>query len=182
MKFKTLTLALIFAFTFTGSAFAERWFHVQVESDGDERVSVNLPISLMRSAAALIPQEANEEIHVAIDDLDMSWSDLLTFWEEVKNAPEATFVTVESGDETVKVRKEGEFLVVKTTDASEDGAHVDVTFPLAVVDALLSGPEGTLNFEGALEALANYGPGTLVTVRDGDETVRVWIDDQNEAE
>lgn len=182
MKLKTLTLALVFSVALTGSAFAEQWFHVQVEGDGDERVSVNLPVSLMRSAAALIPQEANDEIKVAIDDLEMDWNDLLTFWDEVKRAPEATFVTIESGDETVKVRKEGDFVVVKTTDSGKNGAQVDVTFPLAVVDALLSGPEGTLNFEGALDALAAYGPGTLVTVRDGDETVRVWIDDQNEAE
>lgn len=182
MKFKTFTTALIFAIAFTGSAFAERWIHVQVEGDGDEKVSVNLPISLLRSAAALIPDEAHDEIRVGINDLDMDWNDLLTFWEEVKKAPEATYVTIESGDETVKVRKEGDFLVVKTTEAGDDGTQVNVTFPLAVIDALLSGPEGTLNFEGALDALAAYGPGTLITVRDGDETVRVWIDDQNEAE
>jgi hypothetical protein len=182
MKFKTFTTALILALAFSGSAFAEKWFHVQVEGDGDEKVSVNLPVSLMRSAAALIPNEANDEMHIAIDDLDMNWADLLTFWEEVKKAPEATFVTVETGDETVKVRKEGEFVIVKTTEAGKDGTQVDVTFPMAVIDALLSGPEGTLNFEGALDALAAYGPGTLVTVRDGDQSVRVWIDDQNEAE
>lgn len=182
MKFKTFTFALICTVAFTGSALAEQWFHVQVEGDGDERVSVNLPVSLMRSAAALIPNEANDEMHIAIDDLDMDWNDLLAFWEDVKKAPEATFVTIESGDETVKVRKEGEFVIVKTTEAGDHGAKVDVTFPMAVIDALLSGPEGTLNFEGALDALAAYGPGTLVTVRDGNESVRVWIDDQNEAE
>ena len=106
----------------------------------------------------------------------------MAFWAEVKNAPEATFVTVESADETVKVRKEGDYLVIKTDERREGGSQVDAQFPLAVVDALLSGPEGTFNFAAALDALAAHGPGPLVTVRDGDETVRVWIDDRNEAE
>jgi hypothetical protein len=182
MRFKTFAAALLIALIPAASSFAEQWVHVKVDGNNDEKVTVNLPVSLMRAAVAMIPQEAHDEMHVAIDEMDMSWNDLLAFWEEVKNAPEATFVTVESDNETVKVRKEGEFLVVKTVSADENGSHVDVTFPMAVVDALLSGPEGQLNFEAALDALAAYGPGTLVTVRDGDESVRVWIDDQNEVE
>ena len=180
MKTKALSLILTLSLFFGGAAFAEQWVHVKVEGDGDERVTVNLPVSLMRAAAAMIPQEAHDDIHVAIDDLEMDWNDLLAFWEEVKNAPEATFVTVESKDDTVNVRKEGDYVTVKTVEGS--GGQVDVKFPLAVIDALLSGPEGTLNFEAALDALADHGPGNLVTVRDGDETVRIWIDDNNLAE
>mgnify|MGYP003345102741 CR=1 FL=1 len=64
--------------------------------------------------------------------------------EEVQNLTE---------DETVKVRKEGEFVTVRTTESGAGGAEVDVTVPLAVIDGLLSGPDGTLNFQAALEAL-----------------------------
>ena len=77
---------------------------------------------------------------------------------------------------------EGLYVLVETTEANEDGTSVDVKFPLAVVDALLSGPEGTLNFEAAINALAAEGDGHIVSIRDGDETVRVWIDDQNESD
>lgn len=178
---KAFAAALFLFFALATTAAAEHWIHVKVDGKNDERVTVNLPVSLLQSAAALIPAEASEEARVAIDDLEMDWNDLLAFWQEVKTAPEATFVTVETPDENVKVRKEGDYLLVRTTELSEDGANVDAQFPLAVVDALLSGPEGTLNFQAALEALAAHGPGNLVTVRDGDETVRVWIDDQNEA-
>ena len=79
------------------------------------------------------------------------------------------------------VKKEGEFILVQTTEHSDRGAEVDAKLPLTVVDALLSGPEGTFDFTAALQALADFGPGELVTVRDGEETVRVWIDDQNES-
>lgn len=183
MKSKALFLLLALTLIFSGSALADNWIHVKVENaQDDEYVTVNLPLSLMQAAVSMIPKEVNDDVHIAIDELDMSWTELQAFWHEVKNAPEATFVTVQSKDETVKVRKEGDFVYVRTTESTDQGTKVDVQFPLAVIDALLSGPEGTLNFHGALQALADFGPGNLVTVQDGDETVRVWIDGNNEAE
>lgn len=183
MKTKALFLLLALTLIFSGSAMAEHWIHVKIENaNEEEQVTVNLPLSLMQAAANMIPQEVDEDINISFDDLDMSWNELLDFWAEVKNAPEATFVSVQTKNETVKVRKEGDYVYVRTTESNEHGAKVDVQFPLAVIDALLSGPEGTLNFQGALQALADFGPGNLVTVQDGDETVRVWIDGNNEAE
>lgn len=193
MKNSTLNNKAFFVFTliaalfFAGSALAsEQWFHIKIEGADDEVVTVNLPLSLMKTAAAMIPEEVqtevNDELQVQIDDLDMNWQDLRNFWEEVKASPEATYVTVQTRDENVAVKKEGNFLLVKTTESTENGAEVDVKVPLMVIDALFSGPEGTLDFSAALDALADYGPGHLVSVRDGDETVRIWIDHQNLAD
>ena len=179
----TLPLLLLAALTFAGAAAAEQWIHVKVENHhDDEMVTINLPFSLLNAAVAMIPADIQADGRIAIDDLDMDWNELMELWREIKNAPEATFVTVETRDEHVVVRKEGDFLVIKTTEHTEHGADVDVKFPLAVIDALLSGPEGTFDFQAALSVLADYGPGELVTVRDGDETVRVWIDDRNETD
>ena len=183
MKHRTIFALALLAVTFTGAAAADQWIHVKVENQLDEElVTVNLPFSMLHAAVAMIPEEVKAEGEIAIDDLDMDWDELMTLWGEIKNAPEATFVTVETRDEKVVVKKEGEFVLVKTTERTEDGANVDVKFPLSVVDALLSGPEGSFDFAGAIEALAAYGPGELVTVHDGDETVRVWIDDRNETD
>ena len=183
MKRKTIFALALLALTFTGAAAADQWIHLKVENlDDEELVTVNLPFSMLHAAVAMIPEEVKAEGEIALDELDMNWEELMTLWGEIKNAPEATFVTVETRDETVVVKKEGEFVLVKTTESNEGGTNVDVKFPLTVVDALLSGPEGTFDFAAALQALADYGPGELVTVRDGDETVRVWIDDQNVSE
>ena len=181
MKFKALFASMLLAFA--GAAAADQWIHVKVENGpDDERVTVNLPFSLLHAAVAVIPEDVRHEGEISIDELDMNWQEMMDLWREIKNAPEATFVTVETRDEKVVVKKEGDFMLVKTTEQSERGADVDVKLPLAVVDALLSGPEGTFDFTAAIQALADYGPGELVTVRDGDETVRVWIDDRNESE
>lgn len=183
MKRQALFAFLLLTLTFTGVAAADQWIHVKVENhDDDERVTVNLPFSLLNAAVAVIPEDVKAEGEIALDDLDLDWDELMALWSEIKDAPDSTFVTVETADEKVVVRKEGEFVLIKTTEHTEHGADVDVKFPLAVVDALLSGPEGTFDFAAALDALADFGPGELVTVRDGDDTVRVWIDDRNEAE
>ncbi|MCG8462455.1 MAG: hypothetical protein MI919_39730 [Holophagales bacterium] len=187
MKHKALPiLVFLLSLLFAGTAFAEQWIHVRVEGSDDELVTVNLPLSLVRSAAAMIPEEVktdvNEEVRVQIDDLDMDWQDLRSFWEEVKSSPEATFVTVQTRDETMAVKKEGDFLLVQTTESRNSEVEVDIQVPLMVVDALFSGPDGTLDFAAAIDALASYGPGHLVSIRDGDETVRIWIDGQNLAD
>lgn len=184
-RFRTLAalFVLFLALVGAGTAAADQWIHVQVNNQGDEEeVVVNLPLSLLSAAAALIPDEVDQEAQIALDDVDMSWQDLMNFWQAVKDAPEATFVTVQTKDENVEVKKEGEFLLVRTVESKEGGADVNVTFPMAVVDALLSGPDKTLNFEAALHALAEHGDGNLVSVRDGSETVRIWIDDRETAD
>ena len=186
-KATRILLILLLALTTTTAFASEKWIHIKVEEgDGDEQVTVNLPLSLISAAAALIPEEARDEAHremtIALDDLHLEWSELMNFWDQVRNAPEATFVTVQTRDEKVRVRKEGDYVLVETTETSDRGTEVNVKFPLAVIDALLSGPEGSLNFEAALNALAEEGDGHIVSVRDGDDTVRIWIDDKNEAE
>ena len=182
---KALSIFLALTFVLAGATFAdtEKWIHVRVDGDDDETVTVNLPLSLVNAAAALIPAEVNQEAELALDDLEIGWSDLRTFWQAVKDAPEATFVTVQTRDETVEVKKQGEYLLVRTTEQrTADGAEVDVKFPPAVVDALFSGPDGKLDFEAAIQALADEGDGHLVSVRERDQTVRVWIDHQNEVD
>ena len=183
MRHKTLFTLILLALAVTGTAAADQWIHLKVENAQDEElVTVNLPFSMLHAAVAMIPEDVKADGEISFDELDMDWEEMMTLWGEIKNAPEATFVTIETQDEKVVVKKEGDFVLVKTDERSDRGANVDVKVPLLVVDALLSGAEGTFDFAAAIEALADYGPGELVTVRDGDETVRVWIDNQNETD
>jgi hypothetical protein len=189
MKTKILNSLLILTLVFGAAAMAsgadDKWIHIKVD-DGDEQVMVNLPLSLVRAALAIIPEEVHQEVRhemeVGFDELHMEWDELLQFWEAVKEAPEAKFVTVQTRDEKIEVMKKGQYVLVQTSEVGEHGTQIDVKFPLAVIDALLSGGEGRLNFEAAIEALANEGYGHLVSVRDGDDTVKIWIDDKNESD
>ena len=88
-------------------------------------------------------------------------------------------MTVKEHDSTIEVRKEGAYFVARTVDRSEYGADINVRFPLEVVDALFSGPRGTLDLAAAVRALADHGDGDMVTVDDGNAHVRIWVDNSN---
>jgi hypothetical protein len=58
-------------------------------------------------------------------------------------------------------------------------SHVEVRVPLAVVDALLSGKKDELDLLAGLRMLSAQGDTELVSVKDGEESVRVWVDSKN---
>ena len=58
--------------------------------------------------------------------------------------------------------KDGGFLLIHVDET--DGERVRVKMPLAVIDAMLSTDEEELDLVAALEALADYDVGDLVTV------------------
>jgi hypothetical protein len=178
LKITLAVLLLLVSASVAGAS--DRWFHVHVdEGEGGAEVMVNLPLSLVESAVKMIPAEIEEEVRIELDEADFDLEDLRALWQEMRAGEDATYVTVREEDQTVEVRKQGEYLLVNTTESTEDGARVDVRFPLVVVDALFSGEEGRLDFAAAVRALADYGDGDMVTVRDRETTVRVWVDDRN---
>jgi flavin-dependent dehydrogenase len=131
----------------------------------------------------MVPEEylGHGKIHLDECCESMSPAELRELWQEIKNSPDMTFVTVEEDDQSVRVWKEAGYLKVHVLEQDKN-EKVDVQVPLAVVDALLSGEGEELNIEAAIRALVEEGSGELVTVSGDDETVRVWVDDIAEAE
>lgn len=164
-----------------GSAVDGLWLHVRVDSDHGERVSVNLPLSLVEKAIPMIPDEHFHDGDFLLEDINwghghhrLSVAELRELWKELKSAPDMTFVTVEEHHETIRVSKSGDYLLVDTEEHEDESAQVRV--PIAVVDALLSGEGESLDLRAAIGALAAHGEGELVAISEGDDRVRVWID------
>ncbi len=144
-------------------------------------MTVNLPISLVESALPMIESAGEiEDGRIVIDDSDIRIEDLRRVLDQLHASPDATFAEVETDTERIVFFKDGAYLRVET-DATAEGTEIRARFPITVLEALLSGPENQLDVAAALRALAEHGPGDLVTVRDHDATVRVWIDDLPEA-
>lgn len=161
----------------------QKWLHVRVEKTGEdgEFVRVNVPLSL---AAAVLPtiqargmQHGRIRFHRHHDGID-----LRALLEAVTNTADGEFVLIEKKDEKIRVAKENGFLLVKIEKRGKKEERVDARVPLIVVEALLSGDEDELNIAAAIKALRDYGDIELVTVRDGKETIRVWIDSKNTGE
>src|SRR6202035_1732310 len=161
----------VMAVAFAGAAQAsDLWLHVNVREADGGRVNVNLPLSVVQAATALIPEDARHSGghhgKMRIDGRDMSVADLRELWRSVKDAPDANFVTVDEKDGKVKVSKSGRYLLIRADDRHGKHSQVDVRVPVAVVEALLSGSGDEFNVGAAIEALARQGEGELVTVND----------------
>jgi len=182
MKSKTMAIAAL-ALAMAGAGVLqareqgkELWLHINVHEGTGGRVNVNLPISVVEKAAALIPDDARHSGRLRLDHHDMSAAELRDLWRAVKDGPDATYVTVDERDGKVRVAKSGGYLLIRADDPAPRRSQVDVRMPVAVVEALLAGSGDDLDVGAAVAALARQGEGELVTVNDDKDTVRIWVD------
>ncbi len=182
MKPNRVLIAFIAAIFLCGVAFAgDAWIHVKVDSASGEgeTVRVNIPFSLVETVLPMVDADPLKHGNLHFDEIDLEGMDLRAVMEEFRKTGDTEFVNVQDGSEQVSVSKKGEFLLVNVDD-SEGGEKVRVRMPLTLVDALLDvdSEDNSLNLAAALKALSAF-KGDLVTVQDGDEMVRIWIDNNN---
>jgi hypothetical protein len=175
---KIFGAALIAAGLGVGQAVAaDLWLHVRVHGEkGADEAMVNLPISMARNLAGMIPEETRSSHKVRVKDKDYSIADLRQAWHEVENGPDANYITVNDPTSKVKIGKRGNYLELRADDKVGSQDRVEARIPLPVVAALFSGSGDRLNVDAALEELTHYGEGELLTVTNDRETVRIWID------
>ncbi|HXL23745.1 MAG TPA: hypothetical protein VOA78_14880 [Candidatus Dormibacteraeota bacterium] len=80
----------------------------------------------------------------------------------------------DKSDKTDKTAK------VQAVSARE--SKVEIKVPMKVIDALFSAGKDELDLVAALHALSTYGDTELVSVKDDENTVRVWLDSKNVAD
>jgi len=182
-------LVALFGVARLQAAGADQWIHIKVDSKvGDEeRVRVNVPLSFAEKILPTIQADCLHNGKVKIEG-NMDGIDLRALMDAIRSTGDSEFVTVESKHEHVRVAKQGAYMLIKVRD-EDSGARkadktetVDVKVPLSVVDALLSGGKNELDLAAAVRALRAQGETELVTVNDGEETVRIWVDSQNISE
>lgn len=163
---------------------AERYLHVKVDGSrtGEESVRVNVPLSLAEKVLPAINHERLQGGKIRLDQGEIENVDVRKVLEAVRDTRDGEFVTVDKGDDNIRVAKSKGFLLVKVREGNGSRSRVDVKVPMTVVDALLSGEQGTLDVGAALRALGQHGDEVLITVDDEHSSVRVWIDSKNEAE
>jgi len=163
----------------------ERWLHVRVIStDGkSETVRVNVPLEL---AEKVLPAVNHDRLHagkVRIDRSEMNDIDLRALMEAIRTAKEGEYVTVEDSDNDVRVAKQGNQLTIHVLDKSgSKKPQLEVKVPVKVIDALLSSGKEELDLVAALHALGAEGDTELVSVKDSESTVRVWLDSKSVAD
>ena len=173
-----LIFALVALFAFSAQAASKEWLHIHVdELNKDEKVRINIPLSLMEVMLPMIEEEAIKDGQISIDDRDISTAELKKLWSALKEEGDVEFLTVEKRGENVRIFTQGKFLMVQSTKESE--GKVNIRIPLAIMDAMLSGPSDRLNLAAAVKALKESGVRELISIESDDSKVLVWIDDRN---
>ncbi len=131
---KTLTASLTAGLALTllaASAAAQGapWLHVEVRDSGSkaETVNVNVPMSMARIALKAMPDKVSGKLNEKIaQNGKFSLTDLRALWQELRDAGDADLVTVDSADETVRIRREGGHVRIRVEGKGDRGDLVNV--------------------------------------------------------
>jgi hypothetical protein len=180
------------------SSSRDRWLHVRVTNPDskDETVKVNVPLEL---AEKVLPAINHDRLHngkVRIEDVDCHGVDIHALLDALRTSKDGEFVTVQNHDNDVRVAKQNGYMFVHVyehaaervseTDQPDHSqkrhgrkSEVEVKIPMKVVDALFSSGKDELDLLAGLRALAAQGDTELVSVKDRENSVRVWLDSKN---
>jgi hypothetical protein len=160
----------------------DRWLHVRVSnpSKNEETVRVNVPLELAERVLPTINKDRLHSGRVRFDDIDCHGVDLRALVEAVRSSKDGEFVTVQNKDSDVRVAKRNGMLFVHVFEKNHPRkSEVEVKVPMKVVDALFSGDKDELDLVAGLRALSSQGDTELVSVKDDENTVRIWLDSKN---
>lgn len=176
-----------------------------------ETVRVNVPLDLAEKVLPTINKDRLHNGKVKIDEAHIDGDvNLHALMDAIRSAKDGEYVTVQGTENDVRVAKEGGHLIVHVTDKSGHGIHhhhakhseadksadqkdkddekesvkgtqVEVKIPMKVIDALFSAGKDELDLVAALRALSTQGDTELVSVKDDENTVRIWLDSKNVA-
>jgi hypothetical protein len=160
----------------------DRWLHVRVTNpnSSEETVRVNVPLEL---AEKVLPTINHDRMHggkVRMEDVDSHGVDLRALIDAVRSSKDGEFVTVQNRESDVRVAKQNGYLLVHVFEKNHPKrSQVEVKVPIKVVDALFSAGKDELDLVAGLRALSAQGDTELVSVKDDENTVRVWLDSKN---
>ena len=166
----------------TSASSHDRWLNVRVSNPGknEETVRVNVPLELAEKVLPTINKDRLHSGKVRFDDIDCHGVDLRALVDAVRTSKDGEFVTVQNKDSDVRVAKQNGYLFVHVFEKNRPKkSQVEVKVPMKVVDALFSAGKDELDLVAALHALSSQGDTELVSVKDEENTVRVWLDSKN---
>jgi hypothetical protein len=144
---------------------------VREGGEGGMHLIVPVPLLLARGALHVVPDETRIELpREELSRLEPALSELL---EKLEKIPDAELIRVREARESVSVRKAGHELRVEVRTPGEE---VRVRVPLRLVREALRRSEADELRPADLASLLRRLPrGEVLSVRDGEERVRIWV-------
>ncbi|TVR64358.1 MAG: hypothetical protein EA422_06430 [Gemmatimonadales bacterium] len=174
------TLAVVAVPVLPAEAQEAHWLHVRVEEPGETRVSVNLPLALVEIGLDIADRHVMQEQETRWGpEGKVTVADLRRMWAELEAVGDADFVEIEDGDTQVHISRRGDQVLMRVDEG--DGTRVRMEMPSAVVQTMLGTEGDKLNLRDAVRELARSGSQDILSVQDGETTVRIWIGTNGEA-
>jgi len=161
---------------FAYSADKTKWFNIHVTEQKDQtNVDVRLPLSLIYTAIDSIKTKEfhDGKIFLQMNKAEVNIPKLL---EEIKKAPDAEYVKVNSKDADVNITKKDGIILINVTEKSKGHAKVVIKIPVALMDGLQINQNNELDVKSLLKNLENLDVDELVSVTGDDANVRIWIE------
>ncbi len=176
MRHRHLLLATLLLIA-TPLAASDLWLHLTVEETGWDHQSVrmNLPLSVVREAAPLIPKSLCRHCSIRVDGHDLDVRDLQRAVAALGENPGNEPIRV---DRDLLVSRRGDRIVITRDHGWDRSTTTEV--PIDLAQALFSSGE-RIDPGALVRALASRGQGEILLVNDRDAVVRIWIDDRPEA-
>lgn len=171
--------------TQAANATKDRWLHVRVVSSQPktENFRVNVPLELAEKVLAAVKGDHLCQGKIKIDVSKSKDVDIRALFDAIRTARHGEFVTVQDNDSDVRVAKQnGYFLVHVHEKEHAKKEQVEIRIPMKVAEAMMSDASNELDLLAAIRALSAQGDTELVSVKDDEETVRVWLDSKNLAD
>lgn len=170
-------------------AASDQWLHVRVEEGkhGEETVNVNIPLSVVEAMLPMISVDELERGKINLNEfdlddidgagIDLEGIDLRELVLAFRDGPDADFVRIQDHGESVRVAKEGDYLIVHVEeDDLHDAETVSIRLPFPVLEAMVLNDSEQIDLLAGLQALREFDGEDLVRVESDDELVRIWID------
>ena len=156
------------------------WLHVRVEEPGETRMSMNLPLALVEVGLDMADRQVFEGQTAQFGtDTGVSLADLRRMWVELEAVGDADFVEIQDGDTQVHISRRGDQVLMRVEEGID--TRIRMEMPAAVVQTMLGTEGDRLNLRDAVRELARSGSRDILSIQDGDTTVRIWIGANGEA-
>ncbi len=154
----------------------EPWIHLHIDREGDDQVTLNLPLAAIEAARALAPTSIVENGQLQLgQEHEVPVAAIRAMWQELRGVGDVEFATIQHEGNDVRIAREGDTILVRVSEGDTD-EDVRVEVPVPVVDALLSGDGDMLNIRAAIQELSTMR-GEMVRVIEANNNIRVWIDE-----
>lgn len=157
-----------------GTDAADRWIHLRVEEAGGAKVSVNLPLDMIRDVLPYLESDRLRGGRVIFGPGEVAASDVEAARKALSRALTGSRVEVDDRDGRLRIERAGNLVVLTRTGT--EGDRVIVRVPVRAAEAALEDLPAGLDLVRIVRAFERGPEAEIARIEADGSRVRIWID------